>query len=1127
MTHYDSDILNAVTARLDAIRSRWKLLRASSAALNGLAAFLLGSIAAALAETAFWIPAGYRVLLILAAAGGGGWFALKAVYALFSLFRRKDEPEDAVIASWVGAVSPDIRDRLRNAVQLMSDPGPSREGYSAPLKEEALREAAPDFLEGFDPRTAVSRRPLTQGLRRALAAAVLTLILFIPQIRSGFYRAARPFTQFQRPLPFIITLEPGDVTAVEGDTIKLKASTQGAHPREVAFHIIAAGAPDSGEELRLIPMGRDSLYTLNIPGLSASFRYYASSGRVKSAFHRIEVKRPPIVRRMRVKLIPPAYSKLPPLSLEDNLGDILALPGTEVEFAVEARGELSAAYIAWSGAGGRLDTIRLRSAGSEASGSMRLTRGGAYTVRLVDREGLMNRYPIEYHADILPDLPPMVDIVQPGEDLELYGTAGALKLTVEGEDDFGFVWMKLFYRRTSSFAADSAAEFQRMTFRFRRDPDGIHRGEKLWNLGELGLIPGDIVEYYAQAADNDAVNGPKTARSRTYILRLPSMAEMYEAMEQAESKGVEKLEKALEESRQIQKAVEEAIDQIRRKGELDWSRKRELEEQVKSQEEILKKLEEARESLEEIMERAEESSLLSMELMQKYSELQRLMSEIADPELQKAMERLSQAMEQADPEMLRQAAEMFQMSQEKMLEQVEKTLEIFKQLKLERKLEELAERAAEMAERQADIAEELTKKSPEEAAEEVRNEQMLKQDMEDFLEQMSETAQLAAEMDDTLAAEMGELSDLAEPLPGEMEQMSGKMLNGQMSQAQSQGQSISQTLSQLSSGLSQSKSGMTERRKESIAREMAEAVRDLVTLSFQQETLMEQSRRMSVRSPGFREGAEFQSGVSEGLESVTDRLFKLSRKTYFVTPDIGQELGRAAEMMRSALDNYTARNPRQVTPQQSRAMESMNRAAVKVLEAMDKMKGSGSSTGFEEMMEKLKQMADGQSNINRQSQSMAMPKPGQGGAPMPVPGAVGSLAAQQRALEQAMRELARQAQQLGSVMGDLGNLADEMGQSADSLEDRNIGERTLKLQERILSRLLDAQKSVRTQRVSKERRSRAGEDFTRRSPGDIPPDELEDMLRRDILRAMKEGYSPDYQRLIREYFRALYSERKQ
>jgi hypothetical protein len=202
-------------------------------------------------------------------------------------------------------------------------------------------------------------------------------------------------------------------------------------------------------------------------------------------------------------------------------------------------------------------------------------------------------------------------------------------------------------------------------------------------------------------------------------------------------------------------------------------------------------------------------------------------------------------------------------------------------------------------------------------------------------------------------------------------------------------------------------------------------------------------------------------------------------------------------------------------------MEALNRATVQILEAIAQMEKSSSSTGYAEMMEKLQEMANQQSSLNQGTQSL-MPMPGEGGAmSMDKMSALGRLAAEQRALQQAMQEAAEQAQALGGIMGDLGQIADQMGESADSLKDRNVGERTLRLQERILSRLLDAQKSVRTQKTSKERESRTGLDFARRSPLDIPPDELEEQLRRDLLQALKEGYSPDYQKLIQEYFKAL------
>ena len=1086
----------------------------------GLGVLFAGYAAAALIEQILWLPVWGRMSIIGVVMFITALLLIKGGYYLLSIFFGKRSPDDAAVAEWVGEAVPQIRDKLRNAVQLWKDEPNNQTGYSIQLKREALKEAASDFLRA-DVSGVVNRKPFYVSLKFCTVSALLSILFVLAFAMGGAYRVRHPLTVFQKPLPFALYVEPGDAALVEGDSLILTAYTQGGAPKEIKFHILSL-EDDESEDLHIAPMGRDSSYVMEIPGVSSGFRYKASSGRVESPVYRVEVKKPPMVRKLRVKLIPPGYSGFPAMSLADNVGDILALPGTKAEFSMEARGEIAEGYIDWEDDEGEADRVELAVEGNELQGGMKIMNSGRYSIRLRDREGLMNRYPIQYYVDVLPDLPPMVEIAQPGVNLELSGIVG-LKLLVEGEDDFGLSRMELFYRRTSSFISDTSGEFKRIGLDFHRDVDGVFRADYLWELTELSLIPGDLVEYYAFTADNDDVLGPKTANSRTFILRLPTMAEMFKEMEQAESEGFEKLEEALEKSREIHEEVEKAINEIRRKGELDWSQKRNLSEKIKSQDEVLEKLEESKAALEEIMQRAEDSSLLSLELLEKYNELQNLISEIASPELMKALKQMSEALEKADPEKLRQAAEMFQLSQEKMLENIERSLQIMKQLKLERRLEELAERAAEMAERQEEITDEIAECEEDKIAESSFKEELLEEDMKDWLEKLEEAERLAAELDSIASSELDQLESEAVSLPGEMEEMTGSMLNNQRESAQNQGEQISEKLSKLSSELGEIKQSMISRKKEELAGEMISAVQDLVILSREQESLKKESTELSPRSARFREGAGFQAGIAEGLENVTNRLFELSQQTFFITPAIGKSLGNAAAMMQNALNGYTARNPRGVTSQQNSAMQSINRAAVQILDAISQMQSSSSSTGFSELMEKLQQMANQQAGLNQETQSMMMPTPGEGGMmSMEQMAAMGRMAAEQRALQRAMEDAAQQSEELGGVLGDLGDIGKKMGEAADSLEDKNIGERTLKLQERILSRLLDAQRSVRTQRISKQRQSRSGRDIVRRSPSEIPTDELEEMMRQDILRAMKEGYAPDYQRLIRDYFKALY-----
>ena len=1122
----NNDIQNIrkdISSRLSRLRTQWKIYRWLENAFYGIALISAGGILLTAVETIVWAPPKVKMLLLLILAAPAGYFALRSLISLSSVFLKPNSPDDAEIAGWAGEKIPHLKDRLRNAIQIIREVQSVESGYSQDLAAESLREAAEVFSDA-DLERIIDRSQVVFALRLFVISAALWLFLLIPTMSEGLFRLANPLTSFQRPLPFSLTISPGDLTAIEGDTVIIECRAAGGYPDEITFCKSAPSLNAESSEAKITAADRDSVFRFKVTEVSESFTYWAESGRVKTPGYTIEVRNPPAVRSLRVSLEPPAYTGFPGMELDENIGDLLVFPGTGVEFKIRARGELAEAKILWSGAG-KNDTTTLVPRLNEASGKMRIFESGTYRVQLRDYEGLTNRFPIEYSVEVLPDLPPVVSIVQPGVDLELSGT-GLLKILIEAEDDFGIGKVEFLHRQMSPFDTGTSKLFHIMSLKFKKDADGVHRAEHLWDLERMTLLPGDIVEYYARVCDNDIVMGPKCADSKIFILRLPTMEEMFSEMEESEDASLKNLEESLEKSREIHEEIEKAVDEIRRKGDLDWSEKRELGEKIDQQEKALEKLESAKESLEEIMQKAEESSMLSLELLQKYNELQKLMSEVASPELMKAMAEMQSALEQADPEQLRKAAEKFQMSQEEMLQRIEKSLEILNQLKLERQLEELAERAEEMAEQQDDIADSMMTEN--DADEQVQREQQLKRDMEDFQQQLEETSDFAAERDSLTAQELSEIGAQSENIPGEMEEMSGQMMSGEKEKAESQGRQISRKLQKMSQQLSQSKQSMVSRKKEELSGQMMAAVRDLVSLSQLQEELKQESADMPVQSPRFRDQAAVQSGLREGLEKVINDLFELSQQTFFITPAIGKSLGQSGAMMESAMSNYTNRMPRDVSSQQSRAVESMNRASVQILDAVDKMQGSSSSTGFSELMEQLQKMAGQQAGLNQQTQDMMMPMPGEGGSmPMDQMGQMGRMAAEQRALQRAMEEAAQRAEELGGVLGDLGQAGDQMGEVADSLEDRHVGERTLRLQEKILSRLLDAQRSVRTQKLSRERQSKTGQDLTRRSPGEIPADELEEMLRRDIMKAMKEGYSPDYQKLIRDYYKAYYRKAKE
>jgi hypothetical protein len=70
--------------------------------------------------------------------------------------------------------------------------------------------------------------------------------------------------------------------------------------------------------------------------------------------------------------------------------------------------------------------------------------------------------------------------------------------------------------------------------------------------------------------------------------------------------------------------------------------------------------------------------------------------------------------------------------------------------------------------------------------------------------------------------------------------------------------------------------------------------------------------------------------------------------------------------------------------------------------------------------------------------------------------------------------------------------------------------------------MLDSQRSTRERDYEQRRRAESGKSRDRSAPQAAGADrDPRTRLQQDLLRALEEGYAPEYQELIRQYFEAL------
>jgi hypothetical protein len=134
------------------------------------------------------------------------------------------------------------------------------------------------------------------------------------------------------------------------------------------------------------------------------------------------------------------------------------------------------------------------------------------------------------------------------------------------------------------------------------------------------------------------------------------------------------------------------------------------------------------------------------------------------------------------------------------------------------------------------------------------------------------------------------------------------------------------------------------------------------------------------------------------------------------------------------------------------------------------------------------------------------------------------LAGEQRALKDLAENMQRNLDENKDVLGRMDRIVEEMDQIVRDMEGGHLGEETVRNEERILSRLLDAQRSIHKRDYEKRRTSTTAENLFSIGQGADNSRNASQKLREEIRRAMLLKAPGEFEDLIKLYFRALAEE---
>jgi hypothetical protein len=396
-------------------------------------------------------------------------------------------------------------------------PGAASHTFVEMTVEEALKRAA-----AVAPREAASAKVLVRPALLGIAAALLWIgaALAFPADVSAFV------ARFTHPLGGAMYPTRTQIVSIEAPSVLPKDSpfaarvtVKGVVPGEAVLFV----KPRGSREERLYAAGTKGVFQFALERVSASFSFRVEIGDAVSPDRFVNVVERPAVVGMIAQVAYPSYTGVGIVTIPS--GNVTALAGSAVGIVAAFNKPVKTAELEF--ASGEKVAGEFALGGRAAVFAFALFESQEYRVALSDEFAFTNPDSPPYSLTAVPDAAPVVTLSRPSRDLSVVPDA-VLPLDAAAVDDYGLTHLDVSYsvaRAGKTVARGTVPLWQ---------PGAVARSAsaaRTWELGALGLEPGDELTYQVQAADN-VPDAPNIGASAARVARVVTPADKLKELEQ-------------------------------------------------------------------------------------------------------------------------------------------------------------------------------------------------------------------------------------------------------------------------------------------------------------------------------------------------------------------------------------------------------------------------------------------------------------------------------------------------------------------------------------------------------------------------------------------------------------------
>ncbi len=1014
---------------------------------------------------------------------------------LFYLFKINEPISDSKAAEQIGSFFPNIKDKLLNTLQLAQN---LTEKENDLLLASIAQKSRDLKLVKF--ADAINFNENKKYLKYALPP--LVLILFISAISPSFFKSTERIVNFEKsfvePAPFQFEIVNKNLKAIKNEDFNLKLRLVGnTLPEEVFVMFNGRKFKMNTEDTRNFNFTFDKIQD------ETDFNFIASG--FNSDSYKIELLKRPSLLSFSVNLKYPRYLNKTNEEF-DNVGNLVIPQGTEIEWKFKTDETDSLSMVFDNSTRYKINKPYF----TDFSFQKKIMQSSNYELQLRNKQ-TTNADKISYYINTIPDKFPLINIEQI-KDTTLYNYIG-IGGTIS--DDYGLNALKFFYRKKNNKSSFKAVDVPynksslSQTFFYQV------------NIDNLDLDKSDELEYYLQVTDNDGVNGNKSTKTTMMSFAMPSAMEFDKEVDKQIEKTEEKFEDLVKKSKDYKESLEQLEKSLRKKKELDFQDKKDLNDLLKKKEDLLKDLKKLQEQLDKLQDKQNRFEKQSPQLQEKMDMIQKIMNELMKNEDSKALEELKKMMEENLDEKSLDKLNELKKNERNLDKNIDRTLKLFQNLQLKQKVEQTAKELEKLAEKQEDLAEKIEKEK--EPSDQSKTEQdKLNKEFDDKKEKLKDIEKLSEDLKkeiDTKEEQQEEISKDQDKAKEEMEKKDSPAAAKKQKKAAKSMRNLAKSLSE----------GMKDAEMKQLDIDL-DALRDilenLIKLSLDQERIMKNFKSISVGDPRFVSLSQDQLKIADDSKMIEDSLYSLAKTVMQIEEFITREVTDMKNHIDGSVTDIRDRKLPQAAAKQQFSMTSMNNLALMLNDT------------FKQMQE---MMAAAMPGTGKGGKKGSMPTPGMGEAQKDINEKIEGLGSSGKNGKQMSEELAKianeqakvrkqikdlQDQMNGTEGGkkvgkELGELEKKMDESENDLVNKRITPELIKRQKEIETRLLEAEKAIKEQELDPKRKANQGIIFNRVSPPDLEKFKFEKQKQLELIRTTPPNFTPFYKNQTDTYFRKI------